>query len=131
MFFKRSVVVLYVLYFPLFPGRLMVCVCPAVRMLFCGFQTVLTAIRAKHAEAIELLDLPAKDSDRIKAVVDSDLSDIRVLLKAVRVCSAVSLLSAACLVCLTVFLTSCYVSALSLRYCIFFFFFCLFVAIWR
>lgn len=47
-------------------------------------QTVLTAIRAKHAEAIEQLGLPAEDSDRIKAVVDSDLSDIRVLLKAVR-----------------------------------------------
>lgn len=45
---------------------------------------MLTAIRAKHAEAIELLGLPAEDSDRIKAVVESDLSDIRVLLKAVR-----------------------------------------------
>eukprot|EP00903_Cladosiphon_okamuranus_P016316 g15048.t1 len=48
-----------------------------------GSETVLTAIRAKHAEAIEVLGLPVEDSDRIKAVVDSDLSDIRVLLKAV------------------------------------------------
>eukprot|EP00752_Nemacystus_decipiens_P016060 g14356.t1 len=48
-----------------------------------GSETVLTAIRAKHAEAIELLDLPAEDGDRIKAVVDNDLADIRVLLKAV------------------------------------------------
>ncbi|CAN0310129.1 unnamed protein product, partial [Hapterophycus canaliculatus] len=46
-------------------------------------QSVLEAIRAKHSEAIELLALPQEDCDRIKAVVESDLSDIRVLLKAV------------------------------------------------
>ncbi|CAB1120771.1 unnamed protein product [Ectocarpus sp. CCAP 1310/34] len=48
-----------------------------------GSEAVLTSIRAKHSQAIELLGLPAEDSERIQAVVESDLSDIRVLLKAV------------------------------------------------
>ncbi|CAN0058261.1 unnamed protein product [Pylaiella littoralis] len=48
-----------------------------------GAETVLATIRAKHAQAIEQLGLLAEDRDRIIAVVDSDLSDIRVLLKAV------------------------------------------------
>lgn len=46
-------------------------------------QAALENIRTKHDQAIEKLRLPQEDSDRIKAVVDSDLSDIKVLLKAV------------------------------------------------
>lgn len=43
----------------------------------------MTTIRTKHDQALEKLRLPQEDSDRIKSVVDSDLSDIKVLLKAV------------------------------------------------
>lgn len=44
---------------------------------------LLNKIRSKHAEAIEKLGLPQEDGDSIKSAIDTDLSNIRVLLKAV------------------------------------------------